>query len=293
MKHNTKVILIILVMFVISQLIGIYVVSHYVSNDLPLGFEIPEPQDQGDYNQSLISLVIAFVIAVFLMLLLSKFKIELILRIWFFAVLVIALTVSMNAFIISFPFRFILIFLISITLAYLTIFQRNYIMNNIVYMLVYPGIAAVFVQFLNIFTLVVLLLLISAYDIWAVWHVGIMQKMAKYQINKLNIFSGFYVPYMTKKLKLKLQKMKKSDLRKKKIRVNVAMLGGGDVAFSMIAVGVAFSTFGLTSALLVVLGSTAGLTYLLLSSEKKKFYPAMPFISAGILVAILLSYLLW
>ena len=86
--------------------------------------------------------------------------------------------------------------------------------------------------------------------------------------------------------------MKKSELKRKKIRVNVAILGGGDVVFTIIAAGVMLKTLGLLSAFFVVIGAAIGLGYLLLHSEKKKFYPAMPFITAGILVGMVVSYLI-
>jgi len=154
-----------------------------------------------------------------------------------------------------------------------------------------------------------LLLIISVYDIWAVWHSGIMQKMAKYQINNLKIFSGFFVPYMSRKLKMKLKKMKKSKLKNKKIKVNIAILGGGDVVFPIITAGVVMVTksislpFGLfpgfvfaggfLPAVFVIAGATLGLALLFAFSEKKKFYPAMPFITAGILIGLILSYLIF
>jgi len=50
---------------------------------------------------------------------------------------------------------------------------------------------------------------------WAVWHSGIMQKMAKYQINKLNIFSGFFIPYANKKTKQKIKLLKEKYKNKK------------------------------------------------------------------------------
>jgi len=150
----------------------------------------------------------------------------------------------------------------------------------------------VFVPILNIYTVSFLLILISVYDMWAVWHSGIMQKMAKYQIQKLNIFSGFFIPYASKKVKEQLKKMKPSELKKKKVRMNVAILGGGDVIFPIIAAGVMLKTLGLFSAIFVIIGAAIGLSYLLFFSEKKKFYPAMPFISAGIFAGIGLSYLI-
>ena len=141
---------------------------------------------------------------------------------------------------------------------------------------------------------------------WAVWHSGIMQKMAKYQINNLKVFSGFFVPYISKEMRMKIKKMKKTKVKNKKIKVNLAILGGGDVIFPIITLGVVLMTqsvnlpFGLKSfiggfwpAVFVILGATFGLTLLFLFSEKKKFYPAMPFISAGIFLGMILSYLIF
>ncbi|MBS3071135.1 MAG: hypothetical protein A2639_00430 [Candidatus Staskawiczbacteria bacterium RIFCSPHIGHO2_01_FULL_34_27] len=301
MKHNTKITLIILGMFLITQFLGIYVVNHYINNELPLGFETHEIEETGQYNVALVYLLFAFVIAVILMLLLSKLNFAFILKAWFFIVVTIALMISFNSFIPKFlPFNFnilevsvtwIFISLLALVLAYVKIFKRNFLVHNLTEIFIYPGIAAIFVQILNVYTVVALLVLISVYDIWAVWHSGIMQKMAKYQIKKLNIFSGFFVSYIPKNMKLKLSKMKPAQLRKKKIKVNVAILGGGDVVFPIIAAGVMLKTLGIYSALFVAIGATIGLAYLLFFSEKKKFYPAMPFISTGIFLGIALSYL--
>jgi len=124
-----------------------------------------------------------------------------------------------------------------------------------------------------------------------------MQKMAKYQMNKLKVFSGFFVPYVSKNVKIKIKKwkktLKKSELKKKRIKINVAILGGGDVVFPIITAGVMLKTLGLGSAILTVLGATVGLAGLLFFSKKKKFYPAMPFITGGILLGIALSYLIF
>ncbi len=124
-----------------------------------------------------------------------------------------------------------------------------------------------------------------------------MQKMAKYQIKEMKIFTGFFVPYLDKKIKQQIQKWKKTlsskQLAKKKIKVNMAILGGGDVVFPIIASGVMLKTLGLGSALLVVLGATLGLAYLFFFAKKRRFYPAMPFITAGIFAGIAVSYLVF
>ncbi len=82
-------------------------------------------------------------------------------------------------------------------------------------------------------------------------------------------------------------------MKKKKVSVHVAILGGGDVVFPIITAGVMLKTLGLIPALLVIAGATIGLITLLLLAEKKKFYPAMPFITMGIFIAIILSYLIF
>jgi presenilin-like A22 family membrane protease len=195
--------------------------------------------------------------------------------------------------------------ILALGLSFIKIFKRNFIIHNLTELLIYPGIATLFVPILNLWSVGVLLILILIYDIWAVWHSGIMQKMAKYQINNLKVFSGFFVPYIPKEMKNKLKKIKKSKLKNKKIKVSLAILGGGDVIFPIITAGVIMQTSsvalpfglhnfvgGLIPALFIVFGATLGLALLFMFSEKKKFYPAMPFITAGIFLGLILSYLL-
>ena len=318
MKHNVKITFILLAMFLVTQFIGIYVVDYYSakkvvdgevievdSPDLPFGLESPDLKENREFNQMFVFVIFAFTIAVFLLLFLSKFNIDFLIKIWFFIVILIALGISFNVFLskvfsseitlssLVFPLSWLFALIIALPLVFIKIYKRDFFVHNSTELFVYPGIAAIFVPILNIYTIVFLLILISIYDAWAVWHSGIMQKMAKYQINKLNIFSGFFVPYVSKKVKLKLKKMKKSELKKKKIRVNLAILGGGDVVFPIIAAGVMLKTLGLIPAIFVIIGATLGMCYLMFFAEKRKFYPAMPFISAGIFVGMVVGYLVF
>jgi len=302
MKHTLKVTAVILAMFVIAQFIGLFVVNHYMAeeNDLPLGLETPEIEKESDYYGLFSGIVVAFAIAILLLFFLMKFKVEFILKLWFFVVVVIALTIALSSILSQFSilkYFVIMSLIISLPLAFIKIYKTNFLIHNATELFIYPGIAAVFVPILNIWTIIGLLILISAYDMWAVWHSGVMQKMAKYQIDKLKIFSGFFIPYVSKQVKQKIKKMrktlKKSELKKKKIRVNVAILGGGDVIFPIIAAGVMMKTLGFVPALLVLAGATLGLGYLFFIAAKRKFYPAMPFITAGIFAGMLASYILF
>jgi len=50
-------------------------------------------------------------------------------------------------------------------------------------------------------------------------------------------------------------------------------------------------TLGFIPAIFVIIGATIGLSYLFFFAKKKKFYPAMPFITAGIFLGIITGYL--
>ena len=319
MKHNLKITFILLAMFIATQFIGIYVVNNYssvkISNgvsinvsapSLPFGLETPELKETNEFNYAFFSIIIAFIIAISLVLFLTRLNAEFFLRLWFFLVIIIALVISLNVFISKigigvydvsflskiFPLSWLIALMLAIPLAYIKIYRRNFLVHNSTELFVYPGIAAVFVPIMNIYTISFLLILISIYDAWAVWHSGIMQKMAKYQINKLNVFSGFFIPYASKKVKLQMQRMKLSKSAKlKKVKVNIAILGGGDIVFPIIMAGVMLKTFGLIPAIFIIFGAALGLGCLFFLAEKKKFYPAMPFITAGIFAGFILSSL--
>lgn len=278
-------------MFLAAQFIGLYVVGHYSDSDnsLPYGMGIDKDDDK-NYTSFFSSIVVAFIFAVLIFVLLTKFKLAAVMRIWFFAVVMIALGISLTSFFPNIP-HFPLIALIFIfPLALVKTFKRSFIVHNFTELFVYPGIAAVFVPLLSFWTIVFLLVLISLYDMWAVWRSGIMQKMAKYQINEVKVFGGFFIPYISKRVRQKLKKLPKSKLKGKKIRAEVAILGGGDVVFPIIASGVMLATFGILGAIFTILGAFLGLSYLLITAKKKP-YPAMPFITAGIFLGMTVSWL--
>lgn len=310
MKHSLKITIILIFMFVFSQLAGIGVISLYSPDivqqtdesgnltnvtqyHMPFGTNPPKNVDPG---ASLISIVIAIFIAICAMLLLMHLGVPALLRTWFFVVVIVAMGISINSIIQNVIYSSWIALLISIPLAYIKVFRRNILIHNLTEILIYPGIAAIFVPLLNVWAICVLLVIISIYDIYAVWHAGFMQKMAKYQIQKVKVFGGFFVPYLGKKERELINNAKKSNylkkLKKKKIKVNIAILGGGDIVFPMILAGVVFNTLGLIPALIIIAGATAGLAYLFHISEKGKFYPAMPFISAGCFIALLVAYLI-
>ncbi|RLE36954.1 hypothetical protein DRJ17_07540, partial [Candidatus Woesearchaeota archaeon] len=110
MKHNIKITLVLLLMFVTTQLIGLYIIhsdpfhiktevngtTEIIKNPSLSWIEPPEIQEQSDFRIYFGSIVFAFIIAVLILFLLTKFKIDFMLRIWFFVVVAIALFITFN-----------------------------------------------------------------------------------------------------------------------------------------------------------------------------------------------------
>jgi len=296
-------------MFLLTQFIGLYVVSQYLpekqtvynnqtnqtqviqnyseQNKIPYGMQ---PEENAKPN--LFSVLISFAFAIGLILIIMKYKWKLLIRIFFFFVITIALAIALNALLKNYSIYSVYISLaIALILSSLKMFRGGFILHNITEFLIYPGIAPMFVILFTPITMIVMLIIISIYDMWAVWHSGIMQKMAKFQIEEVGIFGGFFIPYLTKKVKNQIAKFKKSK-SKKKVKVSIAMLGGGDIIFPIITAGVFLRDTNIYASLAVILGALVGLIFLLSISKRKKFYPAMPFITAGIFLGLLIWKLL-
>ena len=304
MKHNTKITIILLAMFILTQLIGLGVINFYLSPNqvIPYGFNQSKNIEPISF---LIQLVISFIIAIALILLLMRIKSNIFMKLWFFVVVIFALAISLNAIAISWgiaPSSAVWVgFILGLVLAYFKIYKRNIFVHNFTELLIYPGVATLFVVMLTLPVIIVILLLISVYDMWAVWKSKLMVKMAKYQINNLGIFGGFMIPYADKKTKskIKLLKIKYKNsipdkiIRKSKLKIHMAILGGGDIVFSLIAAGVFFRTYqSLAGTLIVTLFTILALLGLFIFGKKQKSYPAMPYLTTGILIGMIISRIL-
>lgn len=304
-------------MFLVTQFIGLFIVNAYApvsqtiinpatgeqeifmtEGSLPFGLQTPADEPTPNF----LSIIFAFVLAFAIIFVLMKYKWKIVIRLWFFLVVSLALGISINAILryTSLMNISIVAIAIAVPLAFVKIFNPNFYIHNLTELLIYPGIAAVFVPILTPVSAIILLVLISIYDMWAVWKSGIMQKMAKFQMEELKIFGGFLIPSFSDKVKAQIQKVKQKYKNKKmpkkvkqrKFKINMAILGGGDVIFPIITAGVFMRAYGLIPALFVTAGALAGLTFLFLITKKGKAYPAMPYISTGIILGILISKIL-
>src|SRR3989344_4688610 len=152
MKHNITVVLILLVFFLLTQIIGLAIVNAYLEEPLPFGIERPEV----DTETSFLPLFITILLVTVLALLLLKLRAIALWKIWFFLSVAFCLLVS---FAILMPDK-VALALASI-LALWKIFKPNMIIHNFTELFIYGGLAAVFVPLFSLFSISILLILIS------------------------------------------------------------------------------------------------------------------------------------
>ena len=120
----------------------------------------------------------------------------------------------------------------------------------------------------------------------AVWKTKHMVSMAKFQA-KSKLFAGLLVPYSNKSKNLLATTNKNITTKTTKVEYKQAILGGGDIAFPLLFSGVILKTMGVLPAIIVSLTTAVALLLLFIGADKKKFYPAMPFVSAGCFIGYL------
>jgi|SRR3989344_5003899 len=271
MKHNLRITFLLILLFLSSHFIGLFIIKHYLPKDqeLPLNIEKPEFEEKTSY----IPLIITILLATGLALILIRFKAFKIWKFWFLISVFVTLSIAFSAFI----FEKLAIF-IALTLAIWKTFKPNLYIHNLTEIFIYGGLAAIFVPVLNVFSIIILLILISIYDAIAVWKTKHMISMAKFQ-SESNIFAGLLIPYKSEK-KIKVKEKISSGSQ--------AILGGGDIGFPLLFSGVMLKLFGYIPAIITSLTAALALFTLFLLAEKKKFYPAMPFITVGCLIGYLI-----
>ena len=69
-------------MFLITQFIGLFVISYYSHVELPFGMGLSQDSQQ-DYNFNFFSILFSFIIAILIVVLLMNFKSGWIMKLWF------------------------------------------------------------------------------------------------------------------------------------------------------------------------------------------------------------------
>lgn len=328
MKHEKAVTWILVFIFAISQFVGLSLVGRsldytckmvseseercgVISRDTVLGEPLPHSGWGG-----LLYIAIGVGIGTALLLLIIKFGKRNLWKLWFFLAVWITVAVALGSF-----FSEATAFTIALLLALWKVFKPNMVVYNIAEILMYSGMAMLLApilyipdqtsEIMSVLPALVLLLIISIYDMIAVWKSRHMVKMAKF-ITSSNSFAGIVVPYDTqeKTVTMELPKgsVKEHNLKSSSKHKN-AILGGGDITFPLLFGGAVLQsrTIELVKAgmplqqavtqsffpvLLIGLGATVAIAGLFFFAKKDKFYPAMPFVTAGCLVGWAVSFLL-
>lgn len=301
MKHSLKITLLLVLFFFLAQIIGLAVINQYVHvqqisyfnetlnetviiknityAELPAGIERPEIEP----SVSVIYIGAAILVGTIILLVLIKFRKTNWWKLWFFLSVLITLTIAFAAFMGALP-AFVLSFILSV----FKVYRPNIYIHNLTELFIYGGIAAIFVPIMNLFAVFILLILISLYDMFAVWQSKHMITMANFQTES-KLFAGLSIPYkMVKEIKAKKTEKTKGEAKKLKI----AILGGGDIAFPLLFAGVLLQQFSFLRVLIIPVVVSMALFLLFMFAKKDKFYPAMPFLTAGCLIGYFIIWLI-
>lgn len=310
MKHTIPVTVILISIFFLTQIFGLFLVKEDITSveeingtivinhgDTAIG---PRPETTG--YQSFLYVALAVFIGTLLVLLIIKYGKANLWKMWFFLAVFLSITISIGVFV-----NVSLAFFLAFILAVLKLTKRNILIHNLTEVLMYSGLAVLIVPLFDLAWAFMLLIAISLYDMYAVWKSKHMVKMAEFQ-TKNKLFAGLMIPYKPKgdiELKIpqkpaKAAKKKSSGKKKKKGPTN-AILGGGDVAFPLIFAGVVMEELirdGLSlsasffQASIIGVTATIAIMALFWLSKKDKFYPAMPTVTFGCIVGYAIVLLL-
>ncbi len=337
MKHKLSITLILIAIFFLSQLISLFVVSQYVNihksakeqkislnKNLYNASVVKEPMEVKNPNNSYWILIIPILLGTALILFLMRFKKGAsFFKAWFFIVTIITLTMAFLPFIkklfslypalLSYSGK--AAFVLAFVLAIYKVYKHSILIHNLTELFIYAGLTVVVIPILNIYSASMLLILISLYDMYAVWKSRHMIKLAKFQ-SKSNVFAGLMIPYelkhnkKNKDMEIKTSKAtadkhakaeelhgktaqtKEMPGHKATYETRTAILGGGDISFPMFfASAVLIFTGSYLKAFIVISTTTIALSALFFKGKQNKFYPAMPFISIGCFAGYILTLL--
>jgi len=290
MKHTWVVTTSLVVLFLVAQLVGLGITQAYVDKaateetgelawkELPSIAGVKMERPDVEPQVSLWYILFAVIIGTILILLIIRMGKTFLWKAWFFFAIALCLQIALGAFLPALP-----ALLLAILGASLKVFRPNIYVHNLTEIFIYGGLAVIFVPILTPLYAFGLLIALSLYDMYAVWHSKHMVTMAKFQTES-GIFAGLLLPY-------KLPKGAKTKKVKKK-PIKTAVLGGGDIGFPLIFAGTVLVAFGFLQAVIIALGAALSLALLLIYSKKDRFYPAMPFLTAGCVLGYAVMLLL-
>ena len=296
MKHTIKVVIALVMFFFMAQFTGLLIINQYIDHKktvetktivfkpLPYNLERPQVENQ---STSFIYITIAILIGTVLALLLIRFNKAFIWKFWFFATVWLTLSIAFAAFLNNY-----IAAILALIISVLKLYKPDLIIQNLSEIFIYGGLAAIFVPMMNLFAAFMLLIVISIYDFVAVFKTKHMIKLAKFQ-SQSKVFAGLIIPYDKGKIAIKNKAAPKLEAKEKKAKI--AVLGGGDIGFTLIFAGVVMKGLmlqetilaGFLKTLIIPFFVSFALLVLLLKGQQNKFYPAMPVLSIGCFIGYL------
>ena len=274
------------IIFLLVQFLGLYIGSQYLevvnAGQIEPVFENP----QSSSNSFL--LIIYVLVGTGLILLAVKF--------WKFLIRIIEAVAifssSTLAFMFLVPVEILTIpvgVFIALALTAWKMLRPTFISQNIALVFSVAGAGAIIGASLGIVPSLIFIILLSIYDFIAVFVTKHMVYMAKEIIKTPTVFTLAF-PYKFKK-PVKFSAAGKSVKKK----FHVFQLGGGDIAIPLMFSVSSLSSFSIANTLLSVVGSTIALGVLIYFSSKRpgRALPALPFITAGAILGLLISFLIF
>lgn len=304
MKHTHSITIYLVLLFLSTQLLGLWLLSKNLHieqkngevqlehTDTVLG---PRPQTTG--AASFIYVASAVIIGTLLLLVLVKYRKVQLWKFWYGLACFLTLSIALGVILPS-----TWAFALAALLALLKLFYPNLYTHNLTEIFIYAGIGIFLTPLLTLSWSTILLIVIALYDMYAVWKSKHMIDMARFQ-TQTHVFAGLSIPYKTSshptprsptKILMTPPHTQKQDYKN-------AILGGGDLAFPLIFTGsvmehLLLQGYSIAQALshsaVVILGSSVALYLLLTLAKKDRFYPAMPFLAAGCFIGYGLMLLL-
>lgn len=227
-------------------------------------------------------------IATVLLLLLYRFNAGLLVKLWFGSAILLTSLIFFSAHVPPLP-----AIILTATVLIGRYLTTDPIMRNLFDAISFAGAGALFGSILGIAPAFVLLLLLSGYDYVSVRMTKHMVSLAK-SGTATDTFMGFTYPKGNAAPEVDLDAVDHDiagpDVADTKPTdregVPVGILGGGDVIIPMIF-ALTLLSISLWAALAAMAGAAAALYLLLSRSSAAKFYPAIPFLTVGLLTGVI------
>ena len=314
MKHDLSIIILLAALFLVSQLVGLTVLYRdmdvqQVNGTTVVSHGTTVIGDRPDIHgfDAFVFFVIAVAVGTAMILLIMYARKYVIWKLLFLYAVVVTMAVAFGVFVGG-----IEAFALALLLGIWKLFRPNPIVHNVTEVFMYAGVALIFVPLFDVTWIIALLLLISVYDVIAVFRSRHMVKLAQFQTQG-SAFPGLLLRYAPKKAgkqgktRVLAQDTKRVSTKTARSipasasQATAAILGGGDIVFPLLFAGVVLESLiaagadpltAMAKTLIIPLIATAFLAILLVKGQRGKFYPAMPVMTAACLVGYGIIWLL-